>query len=77
MEFEKRLIDLEQISESVIWGIVNNTDNKEDISDKVIEYLYSLPVVQKYDIDGIVEKMACASENGLIKLDDAIEIIKG
>ena len=77
MEFEKRLIDLEEVSESIIWGIVNNPDNDGSISDKIIEYLYSLPVVQKYDIDGIVEKMVCASEDGLIKLEDAIEIVKG
>lgn len=77
MEFEKRLIDLEQVSESIIWGIVNNPDNEGNISDKIIEYLYGIPVVQKYDIDGIVEKMIYASEDGLIKLDDAIEIVKG
>lgn len=76
MEFKKRLIDLEEVSESIIWGIINNPDNKDNMSDKIIEYLYSLQVVQKYDIDGIVEKMICKSEDGLIKLDDAIEIVK-
>lgn len=76
MEFGKRLIDLEDVSESVIWGIVNNSHKESDISDRIIEYLNSLPVVQEYDVGEIIEKMACASENGLIKLEDAIQIIK-
>lgn len=72
-----RLIDLKNVSESIIWGIVTEKNSYDKISDKIVEYLYSLPVKQKYDIDVIVEKMVCkANTDGYIKLEDAIEIVK-
>lgn len=72
-----KLIDLENVSESIIWGIVNNKQEKSDISDRIIKYLYSLPSEQKYDIDGVIEKVVCAANSdGYVKLDDALEIIR-
>lgn len=77
MEPGKRLIDLEQVSESIIWGIVNDPHRKGDISDRIIEYLNELPVIQEYDVDEIVEKMTCLSNyDGFIKLEDAVELIR-
>lgn len=72
-----RLIDLENVSESIIWGIVNKNESYDEISNKIVEYLYSVPVEQKYDTDRIIEKMVCkANNNGYIKMEDAVEIVR-
>lgn len=77
MKPRKRLIDLEQVSESIIWGMVNDPHRKGDISDRIIEYLNELPVIQEYDVDEIVEKMTRLSNyDGFIKLEDAVELIR-
>lgn len=72
-----RLVDLENVSESIIWGIVTKRDSYDKISDKIVEYLYSIPVEQKYDIGEIVEKMVCAANSdGYVKLEEALEIVR-
>lgn len=77
LETSRRLIDLGDVYESMIWGIVHDQHETSDISSRIIQYLHSLPVVQEYDIDEAVKKMIGASVDGdSIKLDDAIEIIR-